>query len=217
MSLLPIVIIGGGGYAKVVANIILKLCKYRVVGYTAPEEQLPVRQLGIKYLGDDSILPILLEQEVTLAALAVGSIGENRLRAKLYERIRNLGFSFPPLIHPAAIVASDIILSEASVIGPGAVINPGVEIGVNVIVNSAAVVEHDCFIGKHVHISPGAVICGGVQVGDLAHVGAGAVAIQGLRIGEGAVIGAGAVVLHDVEPWTVVAGNPGRVIRKLKE
>lgn len=217
MNLLPIIIIGGGGHAKVVMDIILKSSKYHVVGYTAPKDHIPVMRSGIKYLGDDSILPILLKQGVTLAALAIGSVGENRLRAKLYERIHKFGFSFPPLVHPSAIMATDVLISEASIIGPGAVINPDVEIGVNVIVNSAVVIEHDCFIGKHVHISPGAVICGGVRVGDLAHVGAGAVIIQGLSIGEGAVIGAGAVVLHDVEPWSVVAGNPGRVIRKLKE
>lgn len=54
-------------------------------------------------------------------------------------------------------------------------------------------------------------------MGRLAHVGAGAVVIQSVCIGEGAVIGAGAVVLHDVEPWTVVAGNPARVVRKIEE
>jgi len=35
-------------------------------------------------------------------------------------------------------------------------------------------------------------------------------------IGENAVIGAGSVVLGDVEPYTIVAGNPARVIRKIQ-
>jgi len=39
---------------------------------------------------------------------------------------------------------------------------------------------------------------------------------QGVTIGDGVTVGAGSVVTKDVEPWTVVAGNPARVIRKMK-
>jgi putative colanic acid biosynthesis acetyltransferase WcaF len=38
--------------------------------------------------------------------------------------------------------------------------------------------------------------------------------LPGITIGEGAVIAAGAVVTKDVEPWTVVGGNPAKVIKK---
>jgi len=53
-------------------------------------------------------------------------------------------------------------------------------------------------------------------VGRLAHIGAGAVLIQGVTVGEGALVGAGAVVLKDIEPWTVVAGNPAMSLKRLK-
>jgi maltose O-acetyltransferase len=39
----------------------------------------------------------------------------------------------------------------------------------------------------------------------------------GVTIGDNAVVGAGSVVTKDVEPYTVVAGNPARVIKKLEK
>ena len=53
-----------------------------------------------------------------------------------------------------------------------------------------------------------------IVIGDGVWIGAGAFIGPGVTIGEGAVVGACAVVTKDVEPWTVVAGNPARFIKK---
>lgn len=50
-------------------------------------------------------------------------------------------------------------------------------------------------------------ICDGVWIG------ARAIILPGVTIGEGAVVAAGAVVTKDVEPWTVVGGNPAKIIK----
>ena len=55
-----------------------------------------------------------------------------------------------------------------------------------------------------------------VRIEDDAWVGAGAIVLRGVTIGCGAVIGAGAVVTRDVPPYTIVVGNPARVVRRLK-
>ena len=47
-----------------------------------------------------------------------------------------------------------------------------------------------------------------------ASVGSGATILGGVTIGENALVGAGAVVTRDVEPGTVVVGNPARFLRK---
>jgi len=49
-----------------------------------------------------------------------------------------------------------------------------------------------------------------------ASIGSSATILCGVTIGEGAIVGAGAVVTKDVEPYTVVAGNPARVLRTLR-
>lgn len=54
-----------------------------------------------------------------------------------------------------------------------------------------------------------------VLIGDDVWIGAGAVIMKGVRIGEGAIVAAGAVVVDDVAPFTVVGGNPARVLKTL--
>jgi putative colanic acid biosynthesis acetyltransferase WcaF len=53
-----------------------------------------------------------------------------------------------------------------------------------------------------------------IEVGEYAWVGARAFIGPGVRIGEGAVVGATASVYHDVPEWTVVGGNPARLINR---
>ncbi|MBB3659759.1 galactoside O-acetyltransferase [Rhizobium sp. BK650] len=54
-----------------------------------------------------------------------------------------------------------------------------------------------------------------VRIQDKVWIGFGASILKGVTVGEGAVIGAQAVVTKDVAPYTVVAGNPARIIRHL--
>lgn len=83
-------------------------------------------------------------------------------------------------------------------------------------------------LGSRVIISQDVYLCGGTHdytqpnyplitmpiiIQDDVWIGAGAFIGPGILIGEGAVIGARAVVTKDVEPWTVVAGNPARIIK----
>jgi acetyltransferase-like isoleucine patch superfamily enzyme len=55
-----------------------------------------------------------------------------------------------------------------------------------------------------------------VKIGDKVWIGFNAIILKGVNIGEGAVVAAGAVVTKDVPAWTVVGGNPAKVIKELK-
>ncbi|HDR9000040.1 acyltransferase [Burkholderia vietnamiensis] len=57
-------------------------------------------------------------------------------------------------------------------------------------------------------------LCKPVVIEDHVWIGARAIISPGVRIGEGAVVGAGSVVTRDVEPYTIVAGNPARYIKE---
>lgn len=53
-----------------------------------------------------------------------------------------------------------------------------------------------------------------IVVGDNAWIAGWSIILPGVTIGEGAVVAAGSVVTKDVEPWSVVGGNPAKFIKK---
>lgn len=56
-----------------------------------------------------------------------------------------------------------------------------------------------------------------IKICDNAWIGMHAIILKGVTIGEGAIVAAGSVVTKDVEPWTMVGGNPAKLIKKLPE
>jgi galactoside O-acetyltransferase len=54
-----------------------------------------------------------------------------------------------------------------------------------------------------------------IKICDNAWIGMNALILKGVTIGEGAIVGAGSVVTKDVEPWTIVAGNPAKFIKRV--
>ena len=53
-----------------------------------------------------------------------------------------------------------------------------------------------------------------IVIEDYVWIATGAMILPGVTVGEGAVVAAGSVVTKDVPPWTVVAGNPAREVKK---
>ncbi len=56
-----------------------------------------------------------------------------------------------------------------------------------------------------------------VHIHNGAWIGFNAIILKGVTIHEGAIVGAGSVVTKDVAPWTIVAGNPAKLIREIPE
>ena len=206
---LPLIILGGGGHAKVLISTLL-LQHREILGYIDPVEGRGA-VLGLSRLGDDNAVLKYDPKELRLVN-GVGSISSPVLRKKLYEHFRDKGYCFESVVHPSSIVSSDVRLDDGAQIMAGAVVQPGSSMGANSIVNTGALIDHDCDIGAHVHIAPGAVLSGNVRIANEVHVGTGAVLIQGLVIGAKSIIGAGAVVVDDVPAGVTVVGIPGRII-----
>jgi UDP-perosamine 4-acetyltransferase len=207
-----IVLVGGGGHAKVIVSILRKLGCFTILGYTALEDGGNL--MGIPFLGSDTKIAQLANEHGNLnAVLAVGQVGLGNLRSSLWERLRVLPLSFPPIVSPKAIVNEEVAISEGAVVMDGAVVNSGASLGRGVIVNTNSTIEHDVMLGEWVHVAPGATISGGVTVGDFSMIGAGATVIEGRRIESGCLIGAGATVINDLSEAGVYVGCPARRIK----
>jgi len=139
------------------------------------------------------------------------SIGSNHSRKKLASIIRH---SFGNVIHPKSGVSMSACMGHGVAVMTGAIINAGATVGSHSIVNTAASIDHDCSIGEYVHVAPSATLCGGVRVGEGVLIGAGSTIIPEKKIGQWSIVGAGSVVIADVPEFTVVAGNPAKVIGK---
>lgn len=142
-----------------------------------------------------------------------GDRGKDRLELQKY--MTDKGLTAIIAKHPTAFIAGNATLGKGTQVLAQASVCAEAVIGRGSIVNTGAIVEHECCLGDGVHIAPGAVLAGCVNVEHYATVYSGAVVLPGLKIGEDAIVGAGSVVTEDVEPRTVVAGSPARVIRSI--
>ena len=206
MKLLPIIVLGGGGHARVVVDALLA-SEVQVLGFVdADPEKKDVE--GLRRLGEVEYIAETYKSDKILLANGFGSIGTPGARLKYFDMYKELGFHFISVVHPKAIVSPSANLEEGVQIMAGAIVQPGVSVGKNSIINTGVSIDHDCTIGAHVHVAPRATLSGAVRVGDYAHIGTGAVVIQGIEIGAESMVGAGSVVIKEVEKGTTVLGNP---------
>ena len=209
-----IVLVGAGGHCKVIIDIIKSVGEYDIIGVTDTTFRGQKLVLDIPIIGDDSILKKLYNDGVKNAFVCIGALQNIRLRDKIYNKLKDIGFNIPVLIHKDAIVSSYATIAFGTCVMPGAIINPGVSIDENCIINTGVVIEHDCKIQRNTHISPKACIAGGVKVGHDTHVGMGSCIIQALHIGNNVIIGAGAVVINNVVDNVVTVGVPSKIIKR---
>jgi UDP-perosamine 4-acetyltransferase len=203
-----LVILGAGGHGRSLVELLRALGGWELVGLVDGAPPVgPV--LGVPVLGDEAVLPGLWSAGVRHAVVAIGN---NAARLAAAERLRALGFGFPSLVHPSAVLAGSASLGQGVVVLPRVVLGAGARVGDFAILNSGCIVEHDADIGAGAHVAPGAVLPGHVTVGARAMLGAGCCCVVGARIGADAVVGAGAAVTQEVPAGAMVGGVPARVL-----
>lgn len=208
-----VVIIGAGGHAKVIADIIDK-SKDIVVGFlddNKTKSDIIVKEKQYRVIGRiDECKKIQLEYPEIEFVIAIGN---NKVRKQIAERYKDL--KFYTAIHPSSQIALDVEIGEGTVVMANTSINTSAKIKKNCIINTGAVVEHDNILEDYVHISPNATLCGTVQIGELTHIGAGTTIRNNINICHDCIIGAGSVVVKNINEPSTYIGIPARkMIRK---
>ena len=179
----PVILIGGGGHASVLIDA-LKLQSVPIVGIVDTKLKRDRDRInGIPVLGDDEAVETYDSTKIRLVN-GVGSVKTMEKRKEVFERFKRLGYTFYTVIHPSAIIASNVTLGEGVQIMAGAIIQTGTTVGVNTIINTGASVDHDCIIGSHVHLGAGVTLSGSVRIDDETHVGTRAIVVQNIEIGK---------------------------------
>lgn len=205
-----LVLVGSGGHAKVIIDIIQQNGIYKVIGCTSVHlNQQHV--MGVPILGDDSMLPGIFQNGVRNAFVA---LGDNRLRERVLESVCKLGFGLVNAISKFAYVAPSVKLGRNIAIMSGAVINPDTIVKDNAIINTGTTIDHDNLIERSVHVAPGSSLAGNVTVRQGSFLGIGCKVIPNTTIGEWCTVGAGAVVIRNLPAHSLAVGVPARIIEK---
>ena len=185
-----IILVGYGGHAKSVADCIERQRKYNIIGYTDLQEY----ESKYMYLGTDEVLVDYYKKGVRNLALCIGYLGKGELRQKIYRRLKQIGFVFPQIVDPSALISSSASLGEGAFVGKYAVVNAEARIGKMAIINTMSLIEHECVVGDFSHVAVAAVLCGQVEVGEAAFIGANSTVIQCRKIESGKIVPAGVTI-----------------------
>lgn len=205
MSRSRYLIIGGGGHAAALAEILIKQNK-KLIGVVAPDITAGrVIFDGIEhFLNDDDILNFSIEDVILVNG--IGAMPYKSLRETVFNRFKNLGYVFATVVADSALVSDYAVLAHGSQIMNRAVINIGSEIGENSIINTSVSVDHDCNIGAHCHLAPGTILSGQVVIENHVHIATGVKVINNVTIGRNTIVGVGANITKTVPINTIVYG-----------
>ena len=188
-----------------------RILDYAVVGKqptlsprsTAKQEELPPLELGVG--------TIVSTGAIVFAGSRIGArviVGD---QACVRERVE---ISDDVVVGRGSLVENDTTIGALTKIQAHAYITAYSTLEDNVFIAPCVATTNDNYMGrteKRHELVKGPTIRRGARVGGAA------VLLPGIEVGEEAFVGAGAVVLRDVEPGTVVVGNPARPIRQVPE
>ena len=126
------------------------------------------------------------------------------------------GAKLTNLIHPS--VNLDLVnVGTCEYIQENVILQANVTIGDNSSIHMGSLIGHETKIGNSTFIAHGCNLSGAVNVEDGVFIGTGVSIIPKVKIGKWSIIGAGSVITKDVPPYSVVVGNPAKIIKTVEK
>src|SRR5215510_7419059 len=162
-----VVIIGAGGHAREVADIIRHQSRDGVgripLGFVVDRDYASLEiNYELPILGDWSWFEKADCQRISV----ICAVGDPVVRKRFVQRARSLGLRFTKVISPLAFIAPTAVLGEGVMVFPFSVISTGVMVGSHSIINTGSNISHDGRIHDLVTIGPGVHIAGNVSIGE---------------------------------------------------
>lgn len=205
-----IIILGRGGHAKVVIDMIEEGGFYNIIGVTDVKQNDDTDFFGYPILGNDDVLPDFFKKGVRNAAIGIGGFTDNNLRKKIFNLAKSVGFNLPPIIHSSAIISKRATIGEGTIVKRGVIIDTDVTIGVNNILEIGAIVGHESRVGNHTLLSANVMISAYNLIDDESFFAVASTIVSGAKVCTGAIIGAGAVVVNDITEPGLYLGVPAK-------
>jgi sugar O-acyltransferase (sialic acid O-acetyltransferase NeuD family) len=179
-----LLIIGASGHGKVVADIAIKMDKWKNIAFLDDDESLKT-SMGLEVIGKSADAFLYINDCDIFVA-----IGNFKIRKEIISKLELYKATIPTLIHPTVIIGSNVDIGIAQPLCR-AIINCCSKVGKGCIINTGATIDHDNVIGDFVHISPGAHLAGTVIIGNKSWIGIGAMISNNLNVTSEVCIGAG--------------------------
>lgn len=202
-----VVVIGAGGHAKVISDIVIK-SQDELLGFLDDNLEKGKKVISnYEVIGKTEDCLQLKNQDENIEFII--AIGNNKVRKEISDKYK---LNYYTAIHPSVQIGLDVTIEKGAQILANACINSSAKIGKHCIINTGAIIEHDNIIEDYVHISPNAALGGTVKIGENTHVGIGAVVKNNIGICSNCIIGAGAVVVKNIEDEGTYVGVPAKEI-----
>lgn len=213
-------IIGGVGAASTIAYAVIDAEKsnssdYKFCGFINDKDEKKNIQ-GYHVLGGLKDIPKLLDQDYYIIN-TVYKIDGQVFRVNLFNDLKIPEEKLATFVHPKAYVAPNVSLNYGCVIMPNASVSSGVNFGINCRIMSGAMIGHDNAISDHSFFAANSTIGSHLEIGEASYIGLNSTLGGKLNIGKYSVIGMGSVVTKDVEPYSIVAGNPAKHMRYVND